>query len=141
MDEKRSGGVPPVGVSSLLVIFAVLCLTVFALLSVATVQADRALSDKAAAAVEGYYQADCAAETTLALLRAGQRPDGVNEVNGIYCYTHPISDTQTLVVEVAVEESGYEILRWQAVSVADWQAGDQLPVWNGETKEESGWHP
>lgn len=139
MDEKRKGGFPPVGVSSLLVIFAVLCLTVFALLSVSTVRADRTLSEKSAAAVENYYQADCAAEATLALLRAGKRPDGVNEVNGVYYYTHPISDTQTLVVEVVVEGTEYEILRWQAVSTADWQTSDQLPVWNGEMKEESGW--
>ena len=132
MDEKRKGGFPLVGVSSLLVIFAVLCLTVFALLSASTVRADRALSEKSAAAAEGYYRADYAAEVTLARLRAGERPEGVKESNGIYCYTHPISETQTLVVEVKVEGNDYEILRWQAVSTADWQASDQLPVWSGE---------
>ena len=132
MDEKRKGGFPLVGVSSLLVIFAVLCLTVFALLSVSTVRADRALSEKSAAAAEGYYRADYAAEVTLARLRAGERPEGVKESNGICCYTHPISETQTLVVEVKVEGNDYEILRWQAVSTADWQASDQLPVWSGE---------
>lgn len=141
MDEKRSGGVPPVGVSSLLVIFAVLCLTVFALLSVSTVQADRTLGDKSAAAAENYYRADYAAEQTLALLRAGKRPEGVKEINGIYCYTHSISATQTLVVEVRVEGADYDILRWQAVSTADWQVSDRLPVWSGEMKEESGWQP
>lgn len=132
MNEKRSTAFPPVGVSSLLVIFAVLCLTVFALLSLSTVRADRALSEKAAAAVEGYYQADCAAEQTLALLRAGERPEGVSEVNGVCCYVHPISETQTLVVEVKVDGTDYDILRWQAVSTVEWKAGDQLPVWNGE---------
>lgn len=141
MNEKRSAAFPPVGVSSLLVIFAVLCLTVFALLSVSTVRADRTLSEKSAAAVEGYYQADCAAEQTLAGLRAGEQPEGVKEINGIWCYTHPISATQTLVVEVKVDGSDYDILRWQAVSTADWQAGDQLPVWNGEVEEESEWQP
>ena len=141
MDEKRKGAFPPVGISSLLVIFAVLCLTVFALLSVSTVRADRTLSDNAAAAVEGYYRADYAAEQTLARLRAGERPDGVTEINGIYCYAHPISDTQTLVVEVSVDGTDYDILRWQAVSTARWQAGDQLPIWNGEMKEDSAWQP
>ena len=137
MNEKQSVGFIPVGVTSLLVIFAVLCLTVFALLSVSTVRADKALSEKSAAAIDGYYQADYAAEQTLALLRAGKQPDEVKKINGIYCYTHPISDTQTLVVEVIVDGSHYEILRWQAVSAADWQASDQLPVWSGEMKEES----
>lgn len=141
MNDKQREGFPPVGVSSLLVIFAVLCLTVFALLSLATVRADSALSQKAAAAAEGYCRADYAAEETLALLRAGKRPEGVRQSNGVYYYDHPISETQTLVVEVAVEGSDYDILRWQAVSTADWKAGDQLPVWNGEGKEESGWQP
>ena len=132
MNDTGKAAFPPVGVSSLLVIFSVLCLTVFALLSVSTVRADQILSEKAERAVEGYYQADCAAEETLARLRAGEYPEGVTEQDGIYCYTHPISDTQRLVVEVKVEGNAYTILRWQAVSTVDWQASDQLPVWDGE---------
>jgi len=131
MAEPRKGAFPPIGVSSLMVIFSVLCLTVFALLAVSTVQADRRLSETAAEAVEGYYHADYEAEELLARLRCGERPAGVTEANGVFSYTCPISETQTLVVEVAVEGTNYNILRWQAVSTADWQAGDQLPVWQG----------
>ena len=47
-----------VGGSSLLVIFAVLCLVVFALLGCATVQADGRLSDVSAQSVSNYYRAD-----------------------------------------------------------------------------------
>ena len=50
MDEKRFAA-PAVGGSSLLVIFAVLCLTVFALLGLSTVRADGRLSDASAKAV------------------------------------------------------------------------------------------
>lgn len=132
MTEKSKGGFPPVGVSSLLVIFAVLCLTVFALLSVSTVRADARLQQQAAAAVTGWYEADCAAEEILARLRSGEIPEGVSESNGVYTYACPVSGTQTLAVAVKVEGSDYEILRWQAVSTVDWQAGDQLPVWQGD---------
>lgn len=132
MAEKGHFSPPVVGASSLLVIFAVLCLTVFALLSISTVQADGRLSENAAAAVEGYYAADCAAEEILSRLRSGQIPAGVSEENGIYSYTCTISDTQALVVEVAVDGADYTILRWQAVSTAHWQADDSLPVWNAE---------
>ena len=45
---------PALGGSSLLVVFAVLCLTVFALLSLSTVRADGRLGDAAADAVAGY---------------------------------------------------------------------------------------
>ena len=44
---------PMVGGSSLLVIFAVLCLTVFALLGFSTVQADGRLADSTVQAVSG----------------------------------------------------------------------------------------
>lgn len=132
MAEKRWFAPPLVGASSLLVIFAVLCLTVFALLSISTVRADQRLSDHAAEAVEEYYTADCAAEEILARLRAGERPEGVGEEKGVYTYARPISDTQTLVVEVAVDGAQYTILRWQAVSAADWKADDTLPVWSGK---------
>lgn len=131
-NDVRMGPIPVVGGSSLLVIFAVLCLTVFALLSVSTVQANSRLSEKSAAAVEGYYTADAAAEEILARLRAGEIPAGVREENGIYCYTCAIFATQALAVEVVVEGADYTVLRWQAVSTANWQAEDKLPVWNEE---------
>lgn len=136
MGEKNKGGITTVGISSLLTVFAVLCLVVFALLTVSTAQAARTLSDKTADAALGYYEADLAAERTLAALRSGTVPDGVEKDGEIFCYRHPISDTQILAVEVRVDGSDYTVLRWQAVSAANWQANDRLPVWNGETEEE-----
>lgn len=131
MSEKRSFRPAPVGASSLLVIFAVLCLTVFALLSVSTVRADQRLSDQALTAAEGYYEADCMAESILARLRAGEVPAGVTGKDGVYTYACAVSDTQALVVEAAVDGEDYTILRWQVVSESQWQADDRLPVWNG----------
>lgn len=131
MNRKKQSAPLLVGASTLLVIFAVLCLTVFALLSVSTVMADRRLSEQSAASVEAYYWADAQAEEILARLRAGEIPTGVTETNGVYAYACRISDTQTLLVEVAVDGSVYEILRWQAVSTADWQAEEELLVWDG----------
>ena len=74
MEDKKRFSPPVVGGSSLLVIFAVLCLTVFALLSLSTVRADVRLSEASAQAVSGYYQADCQAEAILARLRSGELP-------------------------------------------------------------------
>ena len=135
MDERRFS-TPAVGGSSLLVIFAVLCLTVFALLGLSTVQADGRLSDASAEAVSAYYAADCQAEAILARLRAGDLPSGVEETvtpEGRTCaYTCPISDTQTLAVEVRLEGTDYTVLRWQAVSTADWAADETLDLWDGD---------
>ena len=79
-----------------------------------------------------YYGADSAAHEILARLRAGERPDGVEEDNGVYRFSCPISHTQQLCVEVAVTGTEYTVLRWQARSAAPWQSSDELPVWDGE---------
>lgn len=137
-EEKRRFSPPMVGGSSLLVIFAVLCLTIFALLSMSTVQADRRLGDVAAKGVSGYYAADAQAEMLLARLRSGEIPEKV-EVSGdedlTVSYLCAISDTQALQVEVAFHGGlgdDYRILRWQAVSIADWKPDDRIKVWDGE---------
>ena len=132
MGKRQSFQAPVVGGSSLLVIFAVLCLTVFAMLSLSTVQADSRLSDASAEAVSDYYAADCRAEELLAQLRAGQIPEGVSVEDDVYSYTCPISETQELQVEVRFEGELWEVLRWQAVSTAQWNEDETLSLWDGE---------
>ena len=132
MKRESRNGVSAVGICSVLVIFAVLCLTVFAVLSVSTVQGHLRLADSSRSAVTGYYQADCEAERILAQLRGGSIPENVHRDDHLYSYTCPISDTQMLAVLVKVENGDYQILRWQTVSTADWEAEDKLPVWNGQ---------
>lgn len=132
MGEKERFSPPAVGGSSLLVIFAVLCLTVFALLGLSSVQASGRLSDASAQAVSAYYTADCQAEEILSALRQGEVPEGVRqEENGVYAYTCPISDTQALEVRVRVDDGTWTVLRWQAVSTARWEADESLDLWDG----------
>lgn len=138
--EKRESFSPPaVGGSSLLTVFAVLALTVFALLSLSTVRADVRLADSAARAVTDYYAADCRAQEILARLRNGEKPEDVElvtmltESGGIdYYYTVPISDTQELQVEVLLDGAEWEVLRWQAASSVEWMGSDTFIVWDGE---------
>jgi len=136
--QQRKIQAPMVGGSSLLVIFAVLCLTVFALLGLSTVQADRRLTDASIAAVTAYYAADCEAEKILAQLREGKRAEGVRESGGIYSYTCPISDTQILCVQARVDGwDSWEILSWQSVSTVKWNEEQYINVWNGEVDTEA----
>ena len=135
-NKKERVAVPAIGGSSLLVIFAVLCLTVFALLSLSTVQAGDRLSDASADAVSAYYAADYQAEEILARLRAGETVDGVARNGAVATYDCPISETQMLHVEVELDGAEYTILSWQMVSTADWEAEDSLEVWDGEWLDE-----
>jgi len=138
MDKQKKRFYPPaVGGVSLLVVFAVLCLTVFALLSLTTVQADVRLADASAQAAADYYAADLEAQTILARLRNGERPEGVTFTgSGLLRaeYTCRISDTQELQVSVILQGiSGreYVIERWQAVPSAEWESDESLDLWDG----------
>lgn len=129
---------PAVGGVSLLVVFAVLCLTVFALLSLTTVRADIRLADASAQAVSDYYAADCQAQEILARLRAGETPDGVTWSSPMeggeteYSYTVSISNTQELQVEVLVWPDGrWSVQRWQAAAAGGWEIDEGLEVWDG----------
>ena len=122
---------PAVGGSSLLVIFSVLCLTVFALLSVSTVQADSRLATASAEAVQAYYQADRQAEEIFARLRAGQTVPGVETDGSVFHYSLPVSDSQTLFVKVVRRENCWQIQRWQTVASDQMDTG-YLPVWDGQ---------
>lgn len=130
-EPQKTFSPPMVGGSSLLIIFAVLCLTVFTLLALGTVQADCRLSEASLQAVTDYYAADLQAETIFAQLRAGEIPQGVLQqdtdstdrlrdtslaAGTIYTYSCPISDTQVLMVELHWDQDQWTVLRWQAVS-------------------------
>ena len=139
-EQEKSGFSPPaVGGSALLVVFAVLCLTVFALLSLATVRADTRLADASAQSIQDYYAADCAAQEILARLRNGEEPEGVTFSGSgmLYAdYACPISDTQELQVRVLLKgaaDADYVILRWQAASTGEWEYDDSLHLWDGES--------
>lgn len=138
---------PAVGGISLLVAFAVLCLTIFALLSLTTVQADVRLADASAEAVSNYYAADCQAQEILARLRNGEVPDGVTMIGSFqeegqpdpaqwkYAYTYacPISERQELQVNVTISPDGsYDVSSWKAVSTGEWEIDEGLEIWDGE---------
>ena len=129
MNNTNKQQLPVIGASSLLVIFAVLCLTVFALLGFSTVQANKRLSDISAEAVSDYYAADCQAEEIFARLRSGEIPDAVSSAGDVYTYSCPISATQELQVEIRAAD--WTVLRWQAVSTVRWQEDTSLELWNG----------
>lgn len=123
---------PAVGGSSLLVIFAVLCFTIFALLGLSTVQADNRLAEASTASVINFYEADARAETILAQLRQGIVPEGVIKEGDLYRYQCEVSEVQALCVEVQVDGKDYQILRWQLVSTTEWEEDDSLSLWNGK---------
>lgn len=119
-EKKRQFFMPAVGGTSLLIVFAVLCLMVFALLTLSTVQADGRLSNVSLKAATDYYAADVEAETIYAQLRQGSIPAGVTVEGDLYTYQCVISDTQKLLVCLQKRVEGWQVLQWQAVSTVEW---------------------
>ncbi len=122
---------PALGTSSLLVVFVVLALAVFSILSIATVSADRRLSESSISSALGYLSADAECEKMLSELRSGSIPEGAEKEGDVYSYSRKINEMQTLFVEVRVSGSDYEILRWSVEAVGNWEPDTDLPVWDG----------
>ena len=131
MDKKRSAPFLGFGGSSLLAAFGVLCLVVLAMLSITTVQSDRRQAEVSEQAVAAFYAADWQAQNIYARLKLGEIPEGVEVDGDTYRYSCPVSDSQTLEVEVKKTAEGWEVLRWQAVTAAEYEE-ETLPVWEGK---------
>ncbi len=135
-----------IGVVSLLLLFAVLSLSVFVLLTLSTAQSEQTLCRKAAQAVSDYYQADSQATVVLAgLLQQNKTgtlqsftyqeiPISVTETSDGQSATYrcPVDAGQVLTVCVQITSDTYQITQWQVEDISSWQNDDRIPVWDGE---------
>ena len=136
MKKKEQFSVPAMGGSSLLMVFGVLCLTVFALLCLSSAQAEWRLSQAAARSVAAYYDAENEAEEIFARLRRGERVPDAEETDGRYCYSCPISENSRLEVVLSKEGENWKILRWQVISQPEERTEAYLPLWTGGKEQE-----
>ena len=130
MKKKQRFSIPAIGGSSLLVIFAVLCLTFFSMLSLSTVLAKKRMADASAEGVRAYYAADLQAERIFARLRAEESVAGVQTDGNSYRYSCPVTENQVLEVELQKDGENWQICRWQVI-VGSQTVSEALPVWNG----------
>lgn len=130
------------GSASVVLVFATLCLTIFALISLTSANAEKKTADRMEGIVTGYYEADTLAERILAeILAAEEIPD---EAGGVeittsqaggakyaifYC---PVSGTMELYVEVAIYEGHYDILHWEMQDTGVWEIDGGINLWDGE---------
>lgn len=127
----------PVGASSLLVIFSVLCLTAFSMLTLSTVKADERLADESYAAVQAYYQADFEAEQLLGRLRNGETVEQAVKKGNCYYYSCPVGETQKLRVIVEINGSDYKIHQWKLEGINNWEPDQHMDLFEaGDMQEE-----
>ena len=143
--KQKSRGMG-VGTVSLIMIFSVLCLTVFAMLTLSTSSAEKVLADRTASFIKGYYEADSLATEVMADLLAesgeGSFPGTVRGVEIMYeqsedgatfaSFTCHVTDVQDLSVILNLEKGGETVLQWKTEYSQDWGFDDSLFVWDGD---------
>ena len=117
MMKNKHFSPPFVGVCSLLVILAILCMTVFAILTVSSAKSEQRLSQISADAVAAYYRADAEAEIIFSDIRSGNVPENVTVENNVYSYSCPISSNLFLNVKVSFDGGEWLVLLWQTASL------------------------
>ena len=132
-----------IGSASVVLVFTVLCLTVFSLISYTTAANDKALTDVEARLVKSFYKVDTIAECILAeLIAADKMPDHLGGVKITSRWDWDLtaetaefscvaSDGKELYVKVAFYGNEYDILSWRMRNTGVWETDDDLPVWPG----------
>lgn len=138
MSGKRNAPFINVGISSLLVVFLVLSLAIFAALSLASANSDVSYSRRMADRKTDYYAACSRAERILdavdeRLAETGFGADfsdlGVTREGDYLSWQTALSDTQAISVRLILTPEGqhyYEITQWKTV------AAEQPPVEGGK---------
>ena len=134
-------GANGVGSASIVLIFAVLCLTIFALITFSVADRERVLIEREAELVIGFYRADAIAEIFLAdFLDENAAPDTtyILDKTTAWCgvihaeitsFNVSISETMILAVSVAVRDRHFDILSWRIENTHEWTAEMGLDVW------------
>jgi hypothetical protein len=143
VSNVNKGGIG-VGSASIVLVFSVLCLTVFTLITFVVAGNEKALVDAELHLVTGYYEADALAEHILAeILTSYVVPDSVMGVDiesrwnsefGVetlfyYC---TISDTKALHVELVLRSDSFDIISWRMWDTDEWEFDDSLNLWLGD---------
>ena len=155
VSEGRGIGI---GYISLIMLFAVICLTVLASLSYQAARANDKLNEKSISYTNGLYAADTAAKTVLSELDVAAKTSldtgFFDDSFSAFCssydnlalrktkegyevsFIEPISDPLSLSVKIVFYSvpSGndrYDITEWKTVSVSETTEDKPLGVWDG----------
>ena len=130
-----------IGSSSLILIFIVLCLVTFSVLSLGNAKREDALSRRSADSVQEYYRADAAGETFLQLadqaLLKGDKDSlmpYLQSASGTLLYRcGHVNAGQALRVELVLdwEQKTYQVLSWKVYHQEDYEIDQSIPVWSG----------
>ncbi len=136
MESKKKFGVTNIGTVSLMMIFIVLCMVIFAVLTLSSALSDYRFNQEIALHTKEYYEASNQAEQKLQELAESLEADE-EESEGtqgrVVSWQFSMNDTQELDVEIQIlpgreTEDGkrYRILKWEKVNTGGWNTDNSL---------------
>ena len=147
--DRKTAGVN-VGGASIIMVFSVLCLTIFAVLTLVSANAESTLAKKSATVISNYYIADENATETLAKVyeivggesslqdiraKTSQilKDISIKEESGVLylSYSEKIDDSQNLTVKLSTDGNKVDVLTWKVESTEQWEPDNGLDVWQG----------
>ena len=142
-----------IGSASLMLIFVVLCLTIFSVISLVPALTGQTLIQAELHLVESFFAADSKAEQIVAeLLAVDETPEDIMgiEISSFFdwysllyiaSFAVPITDSQVLYVSIGIDFDDYQILAWRMMNLDEWIADERLRVWPGYFDDEffRGW--
>lgn len=133
-----------IGTSSLVLIFIVLCLATFGLLSLSNAKGDWNLANKNAEAVRNYYQADAEGvafyremsqrlkKTDAALSLETEFGEFYSPDSGLLQTDIAMNYGQALHIELEVmSDRSCQIRSWKVYNRENYEIDDSIPVWTG----------
>ena len=147
--KDRRGAAPMLGGASVIMVFAVLCLTIFAVLTILTVESESRISASYAASVDNYYRADTeAAAFTVSMKRlrsaskdaetfvTAAQNSGADEVTNdgstvTIRKAFPIDNNQTLMIVLVSDGDTIRVKNWQTAFTGTWDNTSTTNLWNG----------
>ena len=158
--RKKQSSFSSIGITSLVLIFVMLCLLTFSVLSLVTARADLRLSQKNAERTSAYYDAENRANDVLLSViscieeykdspdasvfyqKLRERLDGQNGIlfTGADSLEYEILLDKEQLLSVSLEisyetyddGSHYRILAWNTVSTHEWESDGSLPLLDKE---------
>lgn len=156
MAQRTSGGKVNIGAASLVLVFIVLCLATFGLLSLSSAKGDLSLAERQAEAVSGYYEADRKGQEWVRQVDAvlqeemGKGDDSSSasdavkarlgdiyrQDEGIISTDIPMEHGQSLRIELTLvcgEGMRYQIHSWYVYDSGQYEIDNSMPVWDGSS--------
>lgn len=148
-NQRKTAGVN-IGGASIIMVFSVLCLTIFAVLTLVSANAESNLANKSVTSVKNYYEAEAQANNTLSEIY--KIVDEQSDLQGIKAnvlklsntvsasddggkliisYSEKIDDSQELKAKLSTDGKNIKILSWKVQSTAEWIPDDDINVFQG----------